>query len=230
MGVGNQKPQFYGRRKGHKLRQGRQMLIDKLLPEISIPLFPKEITLDPATLFNLPVKRVWMEIGFGAGEHLLHQAINHPDIGFLGIEPYINGVASLLSAIHHEGLTNIRILNDDVGMLLANLSENSLDRVFILFSDPWPKKRHHRRRLLSHYLLDHLNGQMQTGSELRFASDNLDYVRHVLEVVFSRIDFAWEPESPEDWRRRPLDSIETRYEAKARQAGRPIIYLNFKKV
>jgi len=225
-----QKPQFYGRRKGYKLRRGRQNLIDTLLPEISIPLLSRETILDPTTLFEQPVKSVWMEVGFGAGEHLLHQAKMHPDIGFLGIEPYINGVGALLSSINHEELPNIRIFNDDVRLLLNHLTENSLGRVFLLFSDPWPKKRHQRRRLLSHELLDHLNLQMQTGSELRFASDDLNYVRNVLRVIFNRTDFVWAPEGPDDWRRRPQDSVETRYAAKARQAGRPIIYLNFEKV
>ena len=194
---------------------------------MSITLPSEGRLLDPTTLFIEPVERVWMEIGFGAGEHLLHQAKTHPDIGFLGIEPYINGVAALLSAIQQKGLANIRLLDDDVRLLLNHLTENSLSRVFILFSDPWPKRRHQQRRLFSHELLDYLSRQMKSGSEIRFASDNLSYVRCALEVVFSRTDFLWEPEGPEDWRNRPEDSIETRYEAKARQAGRQSIFLSF---
>ena len=127
-------------------------------------------------------------------------------------------------------MTNIRLLNDDVRLLLDNLTENSLSRVFIIFSDPWPKKRHHRRRIFSHDLLDKLSRQMQPDSELRFASDNMSYVRHALEVVIRRVDFTWEPTGSKDWRDPPSDAIETRYGAKARRAGRPSIYLNFRKV
>ena len=225
-----QKLRFYGRRKGHKLSQGRLVLIEKRLPEVLIPLRSGETPLDPSHLFCPPVKEVWMEIGFGAGEHLAHHAMANPDVGFLGIEPFINGIATLLSKMEQRGMTNIRLLNDDVRLLLDNLTENSLSRVFIIFSDPWPKKRHHRRRLFSHDLLDKLSRQMQPDSELRFASDNMSYVRHALEVVIRRVDFTWEPTGSKDWRYPPSDTIETRYGAKARRAGRPSIYLNFKRV
>ena len=224
------RPRFFGRRKGHKLSPSRQALIEQRLPEISIPLNSEVMPIDPSELFNPPVKEVWMEIGFGAGEHLAHQAQANPEVGFLGIEPFINGTASLLSKMEQLDITNIRILNDDVWLLLDNLPENSLSRVFINFSDPWPKKRHHRRRLFSHDLLDKLSCQMLPGSELRFASDNINYVRHALETVNCRADFTWDPTCSRDWKYPPVDSIETRYGTKARRAGRSSFYLKFKKV
>ena len=221
---------FYGRRKGRKLRQGRQAQIQEKLPRVLIPIFSGEGPLDPKSLFYQPVKDVWMEIGFGAGEHLAFHASTNPDIGFLGIEPFINGVASLLSKMERQNLNNVRLLNDDVRLILSNLASNSLGRVFILFPDPWPKNKHRRRRLFSNALLDKLSQQMRPHAELRFASDNMCYIRDVLEVVSNRNDFNWEPRRSKDWKNRPSDAIETRYESKARKAGQPCVYLSFRKV
>ena len=127
-------------------------------------------------------------------------------------------------------LKNVRLLNDDVRLLLSNLAPNSLDRVFILFPDPWPKKKHLQRRLFSNAFLDKLGKQMRFHAELRFASDNMCYIRHVLEVINNRQDFTWEPKRSRDWKKSPADSIETRYALKARKEGQPCIYLNFKRV
>ena len=225
-----QKPKFYGRRKGHKLRPGRLNLVNELLPKVLIPLDSKALRLDPIVLFEPPVKEVWMEIGFGAGEHLAHHARTNPGVGFLGIEPFINGVASLLNTMEQEGLNNIRLLNDDVRLLLGSLVQNCLGRVFLLFPDPWPKKRHLKRRLFSDNLLDQLSHKMLPDSELRFASDNMCYVRYVLELINNREDFIWEPRYAQDWKTRPNDTIKTRYETKAQSAGNPTIYLNFIKI
>ena len=225
-----QKLNFYGRRKGRKLRQGRQAQIQVKLPRVLIPIRSGEEPLDPMSLFYPPVKDVWMEIGFGAGEHLAYHASINPDIGFLGIEPFINGVASLLSKMERQDLNNVRLLNDDVRLLLCNLASNSLGRVFILFPDPWPKKKHRRRRLFSNALLDKLSQQMRPHAELRFASDNMCYIRDVLEVVSNRNDFNWEPRRSKDWKNPPSDAIETRYESKARKVGQPCVYLSFRRV
>ena len=229
-GEKHQKHRFYGRRKGHKLRPGRKILIEKLLPDVIIPLCSDRKPLNPAFLFNPPVKKIWMEIGFGAGEHLAYHAQTNPSVGFLGIEPFMNGVANLLKTIDQEELKNIRLLNDDVWLLIRNLAENSLDRVFLLFPDPWPKKRHNRRRLFSNALLDQLSHKMLPQGELRFASDNICYVRHALEVIVKRKDFIWSPRDSDDWKKPPADTIKTRYEAKAEIAGDPIVYLTFRKV
>ena len=195
-----------------------------------IPLASETSQLNPVVLFDPPVKEVWMEIGFGAGEHLAHHARANPGIGFLGIEPFINGVANLLNTIEQEDLNNVRLFDDDVRLLLSNLVQNCLGKVFLLFPDPWPKKRHLKRRLISNTLLDQLSLKMLPRSQLRFASDDMCYVRHVLELVNNRKDFLWEPRYAEDWKSRPSDAIKTRYEAKAQRAGKPTIYLNFIKV
>ena len=220
---------FYGRKKGRKLRPGRQARIEQKLPRVLIPVCSEEMPLDPMSLFYPPVKEVWMEIGFGAGEHLAHHAKTNPDIGIMGIEPFVNGVASLLSTMERLDLNNVRILNDDVRLLLCSLTPNSLSRVFILFPDPWPKKKHLRRRLFSNTLLDKLSRIMSTHAELRFASDHMGYTRDVLEMVNNRNDFIWEPRRSRDWKKPPSDAIETRYESKARNAGQSCVYLSFRK-
>ena len=138
-------------------------------------------------------------------------------------------MASLLNTIEQEGLRNIRILNDDVRLLLGSLVENCLGRVFLLFPDPWPKKRHLKRRLFSDNLLDHLSHKMLPHSELRFASDDMCYIRYALELISNRRDFIWEPKHAQDWKKRPIDAIQTRYEKKAQSVGKPAIYLKFKK-
>lgn len=223
------RPHFYGRRKGHNLRPGRQHLVDTRLAGLSIPLSGTDGGLDPAGLFDRAVADIWFEIGFGAGEHLAHQARTHTDIGFLGAEPFINGVAKLLSVIDQEALENIRIFGDDVRLLLDEIAPESIGRVFFLYADPWPKKRHNRRRLFSHETLTSLARIMKPGAELRFASDDMNYIRWALDIAGRRDDFEWQVSSPEDWRRRPTDGIETRYEAKALSEGRRGVYLSFRR-
>lgn len=224
---GGEKPQFYGRRKGHKLRDGRRQLFEKRLPEIAITLPDEDSSATLAAPFTDPFSDIWLEVGFGAGEHLAHQAINHPEIGFIGCEPYINGVASLLSRIEADNLANIRLFNDDARLLLGHLPTESLGRVFILFSDPWPKRRHNRRRFFNRENLDALSPLMKDGAVLRFASDDMNYIRWALDVVYRHPNFAWRVTGPEDWRRRPEDACQTRYEAKALSQGKKSVYLTF---
>ena len=131
-------PNFYGRRRGHKLRSGRQKLLGTLLPKLRSGIGSSGVV-DVAGLFNPPKKDLWMEVGFGAGEHLAHQACQYPDIGFIGVEPYVNGMATLLAEIKSQNLTNIRLFDDDVRLLLPYLPDQCLGRMFILFSDPWPR-------------------------------------------------------------------------------------------
>jgi len=217
--------QFYGRRRGKKLRPHRAELVDTLLPQLAIPDLPDSPTcLDPRGLFGHAVSAVWLEIGFGAGEHLAAQAAARPEIGFIGAEPYINGVATLLAAIDRQGLRNIRILADDVRPFLARLSPGSLDRVFILFPDPWPKSRHHRRRLVCRPVLDALARAMAEGGELRLATDHMGYARWMLTDLARHPAFEWTARRPCDWRDRPGDWPATRYEAKARAAGDPPVF------
>jgi len=216
----------YGRRRGRPLRQGRRRLTEGLLPQLAITL-PPEGALDPTTLFPTPPAAVWLEIGFGAGEHLAAQAEQHPGTGFIGCEVFENGIARLVGEIAHRDLDNIRIFADDARLLLDRLAPASIGRVFILFPDPWPKSRHHKRRLVAPATLDRLAGVMQPGAELRLATDDRSYLLWMLEHVTAHRDFAWTARSPADWRERAPDWPATRYEQKAGTAGRIPAFLRF---
>ena len=218
---------WYGRRRGHKLRPGRQALVDTLLPRLRLEPPAEGCFLDLAAAFPDPVLDVWLEIGFGAGEHLGAQAKARPEIGFIGCEPFINGVAGLLCWIERDNLANARIFDDDARRLLDFLPDASVGRVFALFSDPWPKKRHHRRRLISGHTLDGLARILKDGGELRFASDHMGYVRWALERVIRHPDFHWPARSYRDWAEPPSDWVQTRYEKKAKAQGLRPVYLRF---
>ena len=221
---------FYGRRRGHKLRPGRQSLVDELLPQIRVAPPSDGGALDPAALFPPEIADLWLEIGFGAGEHLAAQAEAHPDIGFIGCEPFLNGVSSLLRHIDARGLDNIRIRDDDARPLLAVLPEACIGRAFTLFLDPWPKKRHNRRRFVGPENLDVLARLLKDGAELRFASDHMDYVRWALFHLSRHPDFVWTARRPQDWRDRPRDGFATRYETKALGKGLTCAYLTFRRL
>jgi tRNA (guanine-N7-)-methyltransferase len=220
--------QFYGRRRGRPLRTGQAERQATLLPQLAIAL-PEDGPLDPASLFAPPPHEVWLEIGFGGGEHLAMQAERHPEIGFIGCEVFENGVAKLLSEIERRRLANVRIHADDARVLLATLAPRSIDRVFILFPDPWPKARHHKRRLVAPAALDRLAGIMTDGAELRVATDDAGYLAWILEHVTAHSAFLWTARRPADWRERPPDWPATRYEEKARQAGRMPAFLRFER-
>jgi tRNA (guanine-N7-)-methyltransferase len=190
---------------------------------------PPALPLEPRTLFTPPPDRVWLEIGFGAGEHLAAQATAHPDIGFIGCEPFINGVAALLARIEAGALDNIRIHAGDASFVLDALSDQSLDQVFLLFPDPWPKARHAKRRFIAPVTLDALARVMRPGAILRLATDDVGYMRWSLCQITPRTDFQWLAEGPEGWRRRPADQPATRYEEKARSQGRQPVFLNFRR-
>jgi tRNA (guanine-N7-)-methyltransferase len=220
---------LYGRRRGRRLRPGRQRLLRELLPRIAVD--PAHAEGSPRGWFDRPVAGVWLEVGFGGGEHLFAQAAAHPEIGFLGCEPYLNGVANLLARIDAVRDTsppdNIRILADDARSLLARLPAGSIDRVFLLFPDPWPKTRHHRRRFVASAQLDELARIMAPGGELRIATDHMGYLRWILSHCLRHGSFDWLARGPSDWRDRPADWPETRYEAKARAGGATSVYLRF---
>jgi len=220
------KYQFYGRRKGPSLSRLRNNLINKLLPEVLINLDTPSL-INPPLLFNN--NNVWLEIGFGAGEHLAFQAETHPDTGFIGCEPYINGVAKLLSEINQKSLQNIRLYNDDARLLLEKLSPNSIDKVFVLFSDPWPKKRHNRRRFINIENLNSLSRVMKDRAHLRFSTDNMNFARWSLDMFYHHPDFVWLVNGPEDWRDNYCDSVPTRYEKKAISSGQKCVYLTFQR-
>jgi tRNA (guanine-N7-)-methyltransferase len=205
--------------------------METLFPKVSISL--EESSIDPRALFE-NAKDIWLEVGFGGGEHLAWHAERNRDVGFLGCEPFINGVAKLVSEIDEKKLANVRIHADDARFLLTRLKPGSLARVFILYPDPWPKSRHNKRRFVNDETLALIEAALREGGELRFASDIPDYVAWTLahirrfnETAQSRLE--WLAESPADWRERPADWPQTRYEEKARREGRQPAYLTFRK-
>jgi tRNA (guanine-N7-)-methyltransferase len=228
---------LYGRRKGPKLSTHQQHLLDHLLPQVELHLNPGA---DPRTYFLPPpcgevgsrsdpgggqVKHVWLEVGFGGGENLIWQARHHPNVGLIGGEPYMNGVVKLLSQIEREPAPNVRIYPADAHDILEALPEASLGRVFVLFPDPWPKTRHHKRRFIQMGMLGQLARVMKSGAELRFASDDAGYVEWTLERLMAHPDFEWTAARPSDWQARPADWPPTRYEAKQLH-GKPV-FLRF---
>jgi tRNA (guanine-N7-)-methyltransferase len=217
---------LYGRRRGRPIRPGRQRLQQALLPRLAFRL-PETGPLDPKSLFSPPPREVWLEIGFGGGEHLAEQAERHPAIGFIGCEVFENGIARLLGEIDRRQLGNIRLFADDARLLLDVLAPRSIGRVFILFPDPWPKQRHHKRRLVSRPTLDRLAVLMPEGAELRLATDDPGYLVWMLEHATAHPAFRWLARRPADWRERPPDWPPTRYEEKARAAGRTPAFLRF---
>jgi tRNA (guanine-N7-)-methyltransferase len=213
---------LYGRRQGKKLRPARQALMDDLLPRLRIGL-PAAGHLDSAPLFpSAVIAGLWLEIGFGAGEHLAWQARNHPDKGLIGCEPFINGMAALLSQVATDDLNNVRVFDDDARLLMDSLAEASVDRLFILFPDPWPKTRHHKRRVVNGETLDVMARILSDGAELRLATDHRGYCRWMIEHIAPHPAFEWLARGPKDWRRRPDDWPETRYESKALTGSRPV--------
>ncbi|MCB1504126.1 MAG: tRNA (guanosine(46)-N7)-methyltransferase TrmB [Hyphomicrobiaceae bacterium] len=220
----------FGRRRGRKATARQRTLLDDLLPRVAIvPEQVAGLTANalPAAVFGTAVAEVWLEIGFGGGEHLLWQAHEHPDVGLIGCEPFEDGVVKVLSAMDGNGPKNIRLLADDVRPLLRALPAASLSRVFILFPDPWPKRRHAKRRLIDPAFVADLARVMRPGGQLRFATDIGDYARTALLSLNGNENFIWRAASPEDWRFRSEDWPGTRYEAKASREGRRSYYFRF---
>jgi tRNA (guanine-N7-)-methyltransferase len=180
-------------------------------------------------LFNEPVDDIGLEIGFGAGEHLAWQAEAHPGMGWIGCEPYRHGVASLLAKWPAAARGRLRVVVDDARVLLAALPDACLGRAFILFPDPWPKKRHHRRRVVQAETFAQLARVLRPGAELRLATDHAEYGRWILALGLAEPGFEWLAERAADWRERPAGWPETRYESKAKAAGRKCLYLRFRR-
>jgi tRNA (guanine-N7-)-methyltransferase len=216
----------YGRRKGPKLRARQAGLLETLLPTLALT---PEQGRDLREYFPSAdaVSDVWLEVGFGAGEHLAWQAEAHSDLGIIGAEPYVAGIAKLLARVADKDLRNIRLYTEDVRDVIAAAPDAAFGRVFILFPDPWPKTRHHKRRFIQMETLDELARVMKRGAELRFATDDSAYLDWALERFCAHPSFRWMAESAADWRVRPPDWPETRYEAKAMKAGRRCSYLRF---
>jgi len=228
--TGDTDQRWYGRRLGKPLRATRRRLLEDLLPKIRIDPESGTLPADLKDLFASPVREVWLEIGFGGGEHLAAQAERNPHIGFIGCEPFINGVASLLKHLDGKNLSNVRVYDDDVRHLFGMMSDQSLERIFILFPDPWPKARHHRRRIVKPETITRYASLLKDGGELRFASDNQGYVSWSLRYLLQNPDLHWMASRADDWRRPPADWVETRYEQKAKARGESPAYLRFRRV
>jgi tRNA (guanine-N7-)-methyltransferase len=183
--------------------------------------------LDWASLFPFRPREIWLEIGFGGGEHLIAQALAHRDIGFIGAEPFVNGIAKALAAIERDGLDNIRLRAGDAGALIETLPSAALARLFILYPDPWPKRRHNKRRFISASNIRQFARILRPGGEVRFATDIDDYAGWTLRRFLDDPDFRWPAAHADDWRRPWSDWRETRYEAKAKREGRRPLYLTF---
>ena len=221
---------FRGIRHGRRLRPNMEKLIVNELPKVQIKQIDGNLLASTLDLFPPNITETWMEIGFGAGEHLAWQADNNPNIGFIGCEPFVNGIASLLRHASNKKLFNIRILPDDVRPFLSHLPDHCISRLFILFPDPWRKNRHKSRRIIQKSTLDEFHRLLKPSSELRIATDDPIYLRWILFHFNNHKGFEWLARRPEHWRSRSDDWPETRYEKKALVAGRPSVFLKYGKI
>jgi tRNA (guanine-N7-)-methyltransferase len=215
---------LYGRSRGKALRPGHARLVAERLPALELDA---ATLASGAPLFAFEPRELWLEIGFGGGEHLIAQARAHPDVGFIGCEPFLNGVAKLLAALQLHGLDNVRLRAGDARALIEALPPASLSRIFVLYPDPWPKRRHHKRRVISAEMIAEIARAARPGAILRFATDIDDYSGWALSRFLDSPDFRWTARIADDWRTPWDDWSATRYEAKARAAGRASTYLTF---
>jgi tRNA (guanine-N7-)-methyltransferase len=221
--------EVHGRRHGRALSRTRRSALAELLPKRRLSLPVDGGQLDPRLSFPVTVSEVWLEIGFGAGEHLVGRALSRPDVGCIGCEPYIPGVAALLTRVNELGLKGVRVFPDDARLLLGRLRRDSIDRVFLLFSDPWPKRRHHRRRFVRADTVAELGRVLRPGGELLFATDDMDYARWTLALMTDSDAFEWRARRPDDWRAPPAGWVQTRYQTKALARGARCVYLRFRR-
>jgi tRNA (guanine-N7-)-methyltransferase len=219
---------FFGRRKGHPLRRHQAGLFGTLLPRVAIDL-AKPAPADLRTLFPASAKDVRLEIGFGGAEHLAGQAQAHPDTGFIGSDGFENAIAKALAFVEHHALTNVRLHHGDAAHLLEWLPAASLARVDLLYPDPWPKRRHWKRRFVQDESLALIARVIRPGGELRFATDIPDYAAWTLARILRSPDFEWTAETADDWRKPWAGFVRTRYEAKAIREGRVPAYFIFRR-
>ncbi len=220
---------LYGRRKGPRLRPNDRARLAEALPERRLVLPAAADRLSAAELLLPGTHALWLEIGFGNGDHLVAQMHGHPDVTHLGVEPYLNGVASLLRRAEAMGLTNVRLLVDDARLLLDVLPDGSLERIAVLFPDPWPKARHHKRRIVNRTTVSAFARLLRPGGELRLATDHGGYATWMIEALSAEPRLQWCAERARDWQNRPKDWPPTRYEAKALAAGARPIFLRYRR-
>lgn len=240
------KVRFHGRRHGKKLRSSRINLLTSLLPKIAIVKENLKETIDLNNLFDFIPKQIWLEVGFGGGEHTASQALNNPEVGIIASEVFLNGIASLLAHLsgnHDDGNliknspchlaenshNNVRIFADDIRILFPFLPDGCFDKIFVLFPDPWPKKRHEERRFIGNGNLPEIIRLLKPNGELRIASDDMNYIRWSLKHLYNNPNFAWLANHHLDWKTPPADWVQTRYEKKALDKGLKPIYLRFTK-
>lgn len=236
------KPKFYGRRQGRRIRKAKTTLLDAFLPEVAVNL---DAPFNKDSMFGVPVEKVYLEIGFGGGDHLAGQALKNPDTGFIGAEVYKNGVANLLSLITgiKEGtqlppkititpdrVDNIRVFSDDVRILFANIPDGFIEKVFVLFPDPWPKKRHENRRIINPDNLKEIARILKKGGILRIATDHKVYKGWALRRLNEDNNFRWTATCGNDWKHEPSDWVETKYQRKAIREGRKPVFLDFERL
>ena len=220
---------FFGRRKGHPLRARQVELFDALLPRLSLDL-AHPAPADLRSLFATPLDEMRLEIGFGGAEHLIAQAIANPRQGFIGSDAFVNAVGKALVAIDDNDLHNIRLHFGDASGLIDWLPKGALSRIDLLYPDPWPKRRHWKRRFLQDDSLRRLARILKSGGELRFATDIADYSAYALARVLRSQDFIWTAERADDWQKPWEGFSRTRYEAKAIREGRTPAYFIFRRI
>jgi len=220
---------FFGRRKGHRLRPRQAALLESLLPRLAVNVSVPPPS-DLRRLFQPPADDVNLEIGFGGGEHLVAEAEMRPRTGFIGCEPFVNGMAKALALIDTRGLTNVRLHGGDAADVIAWLPTSTIARVDLVYPDPWPKRRHWKRRFVQDESVAQIARIVRPGGTFRFASDVPDYVVWTLERLARSPAFIWTAERADDWRRPWPGFAGTRYEAKAKREGRMPCYLVFRRV
>src|SRR5271156_4943468 len=224
----NSRRAFFGRRKGHKLRPRQALLFDTLLPQLAIDL-SRPAAADLSALFPVPVGEVQLEIGFGGGEAMIAQAQARPHTGFIGVEPFVNGMAKALAAIESNNLRNVRLHFDDAVSLIAWLPAASLSRIDLIHPDPWPKRRHWKRRFVQDEMVSQLARMRWRGGEFRFVTDIADYAAWSLQRLIRSADFEWTAQSADDWRKPWAGFTHTRYHAKAAREQRASCFLIFRR-
>jgi tRNA (guanine-N7-)-methyltransferase len=217
---------LYGRSLGRPLRSGQQELVEHLLPQIAVP---EDGAITAERLFGAP-RPLHFEIGFGGGEHLAYRADLLPDHGFIGAEPFLNGVAQALGHVRDQALTNVRLHHGDALKVLERVPDGALTMVYLLHPDPWPKARHAKRRMMNDGPIRLIAAKLKPSGELRFGTDHPVYLRHALMVMRRHAQaFEWLVEGPASWQIRPGGWPETRYEAKARRLGHEVWYFRFRR-
>lgn len=235
-------PKFFGRRKGRVVRKAKQFLLDNMLPQMRVT---PETVFDAKCLFGEAKQEICLEIGFGDGQHLYGQALKNPQNGYIGVEVFQNGVANLLTLIsglkegdnlpesvdvHDYAVQNIRVFDDDVRLLFKALPDDFFDKIYLLFPDPWPKKKHAGRRFVNPDNLKEIKRILKSGGIFRIATDHPVYKRHVLRTMHQNADFVWTAKCGDDWRKEPVDWVRTKYQQKAIREGRRPVFFDYKKL